>query len=75
MGYSSLTTFFAWLFGFVISGYLLDAYCPDPKTLPPAVFDAHEAALQSGGSLPEAYAHAHYIWHVFAAIGVGAFVC
>ncbi|HPM40989.1 MAG TPA: MFS transporter, partial [bacterium] len=30
MGYSSLTTFFAWLFGFAISGYLLDAYCPDP---------------------------------------------
>jgi len=35
LGYQHLTTFFAWLFGFVLSGYLLDAYCPDPKHLAP----------------------------------------
>jgi len=61
MGYSSLTTFFAWLFGFAISGYLLDAYCPDPKKVAPEM-------MQS------AYAHAHYIWYYFAAIGVAAFL-
>ncbi len=61
MGYSSLTTFFAWLFGFAISGYLLDAYCPDPKKVAPEMMQA-------------AYAHAHYIWYYFAAIGVAAFL-
>jgi dipeptide/tripeptide permease len=35
LGFQHLHTFFAWLFGFVLSGYLLDAYCPAPKTLPP----------------------------------------
>ena len=34
LGYSHLTTFFAWLFGFATSGYLLDRYCPDPGTSP-----------------------------------------
>jgi dipeptide/tripeptide permease len=75
MGYSHLTTFFAWLVGFTISGYLLDAFCPDPKTLSPEVQAARLEALETGGALPEAYAHAHYIWYVFAAIGVAAFLC
>ncbi len=61
MGYQYLTTFFAWLFGFAISGYLLDAFCPDPKKLTP-------------DQLPTAYLHAHYIWYVFAGIGAAAFV-
>ncbi len=61
MGYSHLTTFFAWLFGFAISGYLLDAFCPDPKTVPPEM-------------MATAYEHAHYIWYVYAAIGAAAFV-
>ena len=61
MGYQYIRTFFAWLFGFAISGYLLDAYCPDPKTLTPA---------QAVG----AYDHAHYIWYIFAGIGIGAFI-
>ncbi|MCH8967431.1 MAG: MFS transporter, partial [Planctomycetes bacterium] len=37
MGYSHLTTCFAWAFGFVISGHLLERFCPDPKTLSPEV--------------------------------------
>ncbi len=57
MGYSNLTTFFAWLFGFAISGYLLNSYCPDPKTVAPDMMQT-------------AYAHAHYIWYIFAAIGL-----
>jgi dipeptide/tripeptide permease len=61
MGYSHLTNFFAWLLGFILSGYLLDAFCPDPRKVPD-----HLKA--------QAYAHAHYIWYVFAAIGVAAFV-
>jgi dipeptide/tripeptide permease len=39
LGYSHLTTFFAWFFGFVLAGYLLAGYCPDPKTLMPEVRD------------------------------------
>lgn len=61
MGYSHLTTFFAWLFGFAISGYLLDMYCPDPKKVAPEMMST-------------AYAHANYIWYVYAAIGAAAFV-
>ncbi len=37
LGYSHLTTFFAWLFGFVLAGYLLAGFCPDPRTLEPDV--------------------------------------
>jgi len=31
LGYQHLTTFIAWLLGFILSGYLLNAYCPDPR--------------------------------------------
>ena len=61
MGYSHLTTFFAWLFGFAISGYLLDAFCPDPRKVAP-------------DQMVTAYQHAHYIWYVFAGIGVVSFL-
>lgn len=61
MGYQYLTNFFSWFFGFAISGYLLDAFCPDPKKVLPE-------------NMATAYAHAHYIWYVFAGIGVTAFV-
>ncbi len=66
MGYSHLHTFFAWLAGFILSGYLLDAFCPDPKKL--------AAQGIAGEAFTAAYAHAHYIWYVFAGIGAAAFV-
>lgn len=31
LGYQHLTTFFAWLVGFIAAGLLLDRYCPDPR--------------------------------------------
>lgn len=61
MGYANLTVFFAWFIGFIISGYLLEAFCPDPKTVAPE-------------NMAATYAHAHYIWYVFAGIGFGAFL-
>lgn len=61
MGYAHIHTFFAWLFGFAISGYLLEAYCPDPRTLTP-------------DQMVHAYDKAHYIWYYFAAIGFGALI-
>jgi len=74
MGYTHLSSFFAYFFGFVISGYLLDAYCPDPNTLPEPVRQQWQLAVAGGAPLPQEYAHAHYIWYVFAGIGVAAFI-
>ena len=66
MGYCHLNTFFAWLFGFVLSGYLLDAFCPDPKKLAAAGLDASQVKA--------AYAHAPYLWYTFAGVGAAAFL-
>ncbi len=74
MGYSHLHTCIAWLVGFAMSGHLLERYCPDPKTLTPEVQAQWQAAIETGTAMPEAYAHAHYIWYVFAGIGVAAFL-
>jgi len=35
LGYQHLTTFVAWLAGFIAAGLLLDAFCPDPRKLDP----------------------------------------
>jgi len=35
LGYQHLTTFFAWLAGFIAAGLLLNRYCPDPRKLDP----------------------------------------
>lgn len=74
MGYQHLTNFFAWGAGFALSGHLFDAFCPDPKKLTPDAFGAWETALKSGGVMPAEYANAHYIWFVYAGIGVVAFL-
>ena len=62
---SALNSAFGWLFGFIVSGVLLDRWCPDPARLPPGLDEAARAAY---------YAHAHYIWYVFTGIGVMGFV-
>ncbi len=59
LGFGHLHSFFSSLLGFGLSGYLLAAYCPDPKTLTP------EQALS-------AYDQANYIWFYFAAIGLAS---
>lgn len=59
LGFGHLHSFFSSLLGFGLSGYLLAAYCPDPKTLTP------ERALY-------AYDQANYIWFYFAAIGLAS---
>lgn len=56
LGFGHLYSFFASLLGFGLSGYLLSAYCPDPRTL------STDQALH-------AYDHAYVIWFYFAAIG------
>jgi len=56
LGFSHLHSFISSLLGFGLSGYLLDAYCPDPRK-----FDTLEA-------WQVASANAHYIWYYFAVI-------
>ncbi len=74
LGYAHLNSFFANLLGFVSSGYLLEAFCPDPHTLSAAERARWAASLQGKCSMPEAYAHAHYIWYAYAGVGLAAFL-
>ncbi len=58
LGFSHLHSFISFILAFVMSGFLLNKYLPDPR----------------GFSSPEAYAqattNAHYIWYVFVAVGL-----
>ncbi len=70
LGFAHLNSFFSNLFGFIFSGFLLAKYCPEPSTLPEAVQQQHTAALAGQGPMPEAYAHAHYLWYAYALVGL-----
>lgn len=72
MGYCHLNTWFAWLFGFIASGYLLQAFCPDPKSLSPEAQAQRVTALAGNGPMPAEYLHAHYLWFAFAGVGFTA---
>lgn len=64
MGYQFLNVAIAWLAAFLVSGHLLELWCPAKEVvaaMPP------ELAAQ-------AYDKAHYIWYVYASIGLLAFV-
>ena len=58
LGFSHLHSFISSILGFGLSGYLLDAFCPDPRK-----FASHEA-WQAAAS------NAHYIWYIFATIAL-----
>jgi dipeptide/tripeptide permease len=68
LGFSHLHSFLAALLGFGLSGFLLEKWCPDPRKLPTDQFELYQNAIESGGTLPEAYANAHNIWLVFVAV-------
>jgi dipeptide/tripeptide permease len=74
LGFAHINTFFAWMFGFIFSGYLLRAYCPEPTTLAPAIQEQHTLALAGQAPMPEIYAHANYLWYAYAGIGVMSFI-
>lgn len=74
LGYAHMNTFFAWLFGFFFAGHLLKAFCPDPRTLPPALQAQHAQALLGQAAMPAAYDRAHYLWYAFAAVGLLSFL-
>ena len=69
LGFAHVNTFFAWIFGFIFSGFLLSRYCPEPTTLPPELQLQHAAALAGQAPMPEAYAHAHYLWLAYTGVG------
>jgi dipeptide/tripeptide permease len=74
LGFAHMNVFFAWLFGFILSGFLLQAYCPEPTTLSPSAQAAHAAWLAGNAPIPDAYAHAHYLWFAYAGVGILSFL-
>jgi len=73
MGFAHVNTFFAWIFGFIFSGFLLSAYCPLPSTLSAAERAQHALALLGQAALPAAYDKAHYLWYAYTAVGAISF--
>lgn len=70
LGFSHLHSFLSLLLGFITSGFLLERYCPEPRTLSEADQAQRLASLAGNGPMPEAYAHAHYLWYVFVGVAV-----
>ncbi len=70
LGFSHLHSFLASLLGFITSGFLLQRYCPDPQTLSAAEQAQRLRALAGDGPMPDAYAHAHYLWMVFVGVAL-----
>ncbi len=58
LGFSHLHSFLSSLFGFGLSGYLLNKYCPEP-----ALFSSREEWAAPASN-------AHYIWYYFGAIAL-----
>lgn len=58
LGFSHLHSFLSSLFGFGLSGFLLNKYCPEP-----ALFNSHAEWVAASS-------HAHYIWYYFGAIAL-----
>ncbi len=58
LGFSHLHSFLSSIFGFIMSGVLLDRFCPDPRLFP------------SREAWAEAAVHAHYIWYFFVGIAL-----
>ncbi|MFV0267252.1 MAG: MFS transporter [Draconibacterium sp.] len=58
LGFSHLHSFLSSILGFLMSGVLLDRYCPDPR-----LFGSHE-------EWAVAAQNAHYIWYYFVGIAM-----
>lgn len=58
LGFSHLHSFISSILGFLMSGVLLDRYCPDPR-----LFDSHD-------EWAVAATNAHYIWYFFVGIAL-----
>ena len=58
LGFSHLHSFLSSIFGFIMSGVLLEKYCPDPRL------------FSSRAEWAEAASNAHYIWFYFVGISL-----
>lgn len=58
LGFSHLHSFLSSIFGFIMSGVLLDRFCPDPR-----LFETREAWAAAA-------TNAHYIWFYFVGIAL-----
>jgi len=58
LGFSHLHSFLSSIFGFIMSGVLLDKYCPDPRL------------FATRGEWEAAASNAHYIWYFFVGIAL-----
>lgn len=67
LGFSHLHSFVSSLVAFVVSGFLLEKFCPDPTK---EVFNAKGFFDQA--MYAEATANAHYLWIVFFFVGLVA---
>jgi MFS family permease len=70
LGFAHLHSFLASIVGFVSSGFLLERYCPDPKTLSVADQAQHALAVTGAAPMPPAYADAHYLWYAFVGVAI-----
>ena len=66
LGFAHLHSFFGNAIGFIMSGYLLDAYCPNPNRA-----DLKDLSPEQ---LAPYYSEAHYIWYAFTAIAIASAV-
>ena len=63
LGFSHLHSFVSYLLAFLMGGYLLDRYLPDPRKFADAQGIIDQTAYAA------ASANAHYIWYVFVGVG------
>lgn len=77
LGFSHLHSFLSSILGFVMSGVLLEKFCPDPRLL---LTSEQQAIFEQGNIEPlalltetqkiENYSNAHYIWYYFVGIAL-----
>lgn len=65
LGFSHLHSFVSYLLAFGVSGFLLEAFCPDPKLERFNIGGVFDKQLYA-----DATANAHYLWLVFFGIGL-----
>lgn len=64
LGFSHLHSFVSSLIAFGISGFLLEAFCPDPHS------DRFKHSVDFASDYAAATANAHYLWLVFFGVGL-----
>lgn len=64
LGFSHLHSFVSSLVSFIVAGFLLEAFCPDPLSA------RFAQSTNFAADYAAATANAHYLWYVFFAIGL-----